>query len=233
MKRNYLKDARRVYNVLKKGGIAIVYMRNAYAIMSGTDSALQKVYTAKKRNLNRPSGLVANARTHEKLHILSREKKNIIKKFSKKYNLPISIIAPYKKKHPLISKFSSFSKRLATKNNTVNLLLNSGPLREHIADLSLNDNFPLIASSANLSQKGTKYKVGDIEDRVKNCDDIIINYGPCEFYKKGKTIDYDGLSLSSTQIDFRDMSIVRKGVCFSEIYNIFKDEFDINLALRL
>ncbi len=133
----------------------------------------------------------------------------------------------------MISKFSAFSKRLATKNNTVNLLLNSGPLREHIADLSLNDNFPLIASSANLSQKGTKYRVVDIEDRVKKCADIIINYGPCEFYKKGKTIDYDGLSLSSTQIDFRDMSIVRKGVCFKEIYNIFKDEFDINLALRL
>ena len=72
-------------------------MRNAYAIMSGTDNALKKVYTAKKRSLNRPSGLVANARTHEKLHILSKEK-NIIKKFSKKYNLPISIIAPYKKK---------------------------------------------------------------------------------------------------------------------------------------
>ena len=43
-------------------------MRNAYAIMSGTDNALKKVYTAKK-NFNRPSGLVANARTHEKLHI--------------------------------------------------------------------------------------------------------------------------------------------------------------------
>ena len=233
MRRNYLKDAVRVYNVLKRGGIAIVYMRNAYAIMSGTDSALLKVYTAKKRSLDRPSGLVANARTHEILHVLSKEKKNIITKFSTKYNLPISIIAPYKKKHPMISKFSPFSKRLATKNNTVNLLLNSGPLREHIADMSLNDNFPLIASSANLSQKGTKYKVGDIEDRVKNCADIIINYGPCEFYKEGKTIDYDGLSLSSTQIDFRDMSIVRKGVCFSEIYNIFKDEFDINLSLKL
>ena len=72
MRRNYLKDAVRVYNVLKRGGIAIVYMRNAYAIMSGTDSALLKVYTAKKRSLDRPSGLVANARTHEILHVLSK-----------------------------------------------------------------------------------------------------------------------------------------------------------------
>jgi tRNA A37 threonylcarbamoyladenosine synthetase subunit TsaC/SUA5/YrdC len=83
MKRNHLEDARRVYNVLKRGGIAIVYMRNAYAIMSGTDSALQKVYTAKKRSLSRPSGLVANAKTHQKLHILSSKKKILLKNFLK------------------------------------------------------------------------------------------------------------------------------------------------------
>ena len=88
MRRDYLKDARRVYDVLKKGGIAIVYMRNAYAIMSGTIMLFKKLYR-KKRNLNRPSGLVANARTHERLHILSKEKKNIIKKFSR------SIICQY------------------------------------------------------------------------------------------------------------------------------------------
>ena len=97
----------------------------------------------------------------------------------------------------------------------------------------MQDNFPLIASSANLSQRGTKYRVKDIETRVKRCADIIINYGPCEIYKEGKTFDHNGLSLSSTQIDFRDMSVVRKGVYFKEIYNIFKDEFDINLALKL
>ena len=83
MQRNYLKDARRVYDVLKKGGIAIVYMRNAYAIMSGTDNALQKVKKKKKRSLSRPSGLVANAKTHQKLHILSSKKKKLLKNFLK------------------------------------------------------------------------------------------------------------------------------------------------------
>ena len=51
MQRNYLKDAKRVYDVLKKGGIAIVYMRNAYAIMSGTDNALKKFIPQKKEVL--------------------------------------------------------------------------------------------------------------------------------------------------------------------------------------
>ena len=50
MKKNYLKDAKNVFNILKNGGIAIVYMRNAYAIISGTDKALKKVYKSKKRD---------------------------------------------------------------------------------------------------------------------------------------------------------------------------------------
>ena len=93
-------------------------------------------------------------------------------------------------------------------------------------------NFPLIASSANLSQQGTKYRVKDIEPKVKQIADIIINYGPCEFFKKGKTIDKNGLSLSSTQIDFRNMRVVRKGVYFNRIYNIFKRDFKIKLKVN-
>lgn len=231
MRRNYFRDAKRVYDVLKKGGVAIVYMRNAYAIISGTDKALQNVYSSKNRSIKRPSGIVANAKIHESLHSLNKEKKEIVKNFSKKYNLPISIIAPYKKHHPIISNLSNYAFKLATKNNTVNLLLNSGKLRENIASLSFKDNFPLIASSANLSQQGTKYRVIDIEQKVKRCADIIINYGPCEFFKKGKTIDQNGYSLSSTQINFIDMSVVRKGVCFDEIYKIFKREFKISLKI--
>ena len=232
MKKNYLKDAKNVFNILKNGGIAIVYMRNAYAIISGTDKALKKVYKSKKRDLKRPSGMVAYSKTHETMHVLDKNKKTIIKKFSKRYDLPISIIAPYKKNHPLILKLSKFAKKLATKNNTVNLLLNSGPLREEIAKLSLKNNFPLIASSANLSQKGTKYTVDAIEPEVRKIADIIIDYGPCEFYQKGKTIDADGLSLSSTQIDFRDMTVVRKGVFFNKIYKIFKTDFKIKLKIN-
>ena len=41
---------------------------------------------------------------------------------------------------------------------------------------------------------------------------IIINYGPCEIYKEGKTFDHNGLSLSSTQIDFRDKKSYLKGI---------------------
>ena len=88
MKKNYSKDAKRVFEVLQKGGVAIVYMRNAYAIVSGTDQALKKVYLAKKRSLQRPSGIVAYEKTHEDLHILSKKRKRLSKHFLKNIIYP-------------------------------------------------------------------------------------------------------------------------------------------------
>ena len=111
---------------------------------------------------------------------------------------------------------------MSTKNKTVNFLLNSSPLRDRIAELSLNANFPLMASSANQSKRGTKYRAEDIEPEVRAVAEVIIDYGPSKYLQRG-------YAYSSTQIDFRDMTLVREGVCFAEIEAILNKEFDINL----
>ena len=48
---DYDADAGRVFDCLQAGGIAIVHMDVAYAIMSGTEDALRRVYAAKCHNL--------------------------------------------------------------------------------------------------------------------------------------------------------------------------------------
>ena len=52
--------------------------------------------------------------------------------------------------------------------------------------------------------------------------DVIIDYGPSKYLQ-------EGYAYSSTQIDFRDMTLVREGVCFAEIENILREKFDITL----
>ena len=47
---DYDADAARVFECLQDGGIAIVHMDVAYAIMSGTEDALRRVYAAKARS---------------------------------------------------------------------------------------------------------------------------------------------------------------------------------------
>lgn len=222
--RDYEGDARRVFDCLQQGGIAIVYMDVAYAIMSGTEDALRRVYQAKKRSLDKASGVVANLQTHDDVQILDDDKKHIVRTIVVDHDLPMSVIAPYKHDHPLMKPLTPFLTGIATKDNTVNFLLNSGTLRDHISQLSLEHHFPLIASSANLSHHGTKYRAEDIEPEVRAVADVIIDYGPSKYIEDGLSGDHN---LSSTQIDFRTMRLVRKGICFEPICKVLKDEFGI------
>lgn len=219
---DYDKDAERVFECLQHGGIAIVHMDVAYAIMSGTEDALRRVYRAKQRSYDRPSGVVANNHTHVEIQIVNKEAERIIDSITRIHNLPLSVIAPYREDHPLMRQISPFLIGMSTKNKTVNFLLNSSPLRDRIAELSLEANFPLMASSANQSQRGTKYRAEDIEPEVRAVAEVIIDYGPSKYLQRG-------YAYSSTQIDFRDMTLVREGVCFPEITAILNEEFDISL----
>lgn len=219
------RDAARVFDCLKNDGIAIIYMDVAYAIVSGTEAALHRVYKAKGRSMDRRSGVVGNLDFHDAIHVLPDAKRAIVRRIVRDADLPMSVIAPFRADHPLMAALSPFLLRMATKNDTVNFLLNAGTLRDRLAALSLAESYPLIASSANLSLRGTKYRVEDIEPEVRAAADIIIDYGPATYLQTG-------YAYASTQIDFRDMTLVRKGVCFDAIAGILNDEFGIDLAAQ-
>ena len=219
---DYDADATRGCDCRSGGGIAIVHMDVAYAIMSGTEEALRRVYRAKRRSSDRPSGVVANHRTYREIQIVSEEGDRIVDAVTGRHDLPLSVIAPYRKRHPLMRAIAPFLMGMSTKDGTVNFLLNASPLRDRIAELSLDANFPLMASSANRSQNGTKYRAEDIEPEVRAAADIIIDYGPSKYLQ-------EGYAYSSTQIDFRTNKVVRKGVCYDRIAAVFRDEFDIAL----
>ena len=74
---DYEADAARVFDCLKASGIAIVHMDVAYAIMSGTEDALRRVYAAKERSFDRPSGIVANQNTHSEIQIVDKLEKRL------------------------------------------------------------------------------------------------------------------------------------------------------------
>ena len=54
--------------------------------------------------------------------------------------------------------------------------------------------------------------------------DIVVDYGRSRYHNpQGR---------SSTMIDFRDMSIVREGVCFERIREVIREEFDVELKAK-
>jgi len=193
----------------------------SYAILCATDESLRRVYVAKSRSYDRASGVIGSVEIHENVHVLDEEKRRMIRAVTVDHDLPLSVIAPYRTDSPFMAKLSPFLLDMATRDGTVNFLLNAGELRDEIAALSWRDQLPLIGSSANASLRGTKYRVEDIEQSVRDCADLIIDYGPS---RHARTV-----GLSSTQIDFRTMKVVRYGTCFDEIAAVFENEFGVEL----
>jgi hypothetical protein len=102
--RDYVRDAARVLKCLKAGGIAIVDMHSLYAVMTGAEEALRKVYTATNRSMNRGSrGIVANQRTHDEIRLLPDDTKKNIRAITHEHDLPLSVIAPFQTNHPLFN----------------------------------------------------------------------------------------------------------------------------------
>src|SRR3546814_9232494 len=84
----------------------------------------------------------------------------------------------------------------------MDMLLNAGPMHNALAELNYARSKPIFGSSANLSLTGSKYRVADIDESVCAAADIVIDHGTSKYANDE--------GLSSTIIDFRDFSVVRR-----------------------
>ncbi|MCC7426112.1 MAG: Sua5/YciO/YrdC/YwlC family protein [Alphaproteobacteria bacterium] len=218
-------EAERAFDILCRGGVAIIYTDVAYSIVSRTEEALRRVYAAKGRPMARASTLVGNLDAHDALHILPESARRMVRAVTVTHDLPMAVIAEYRAEHPFMRAFSPFLLGMATKDGTLNMLLNSGALRERLAGLSWRAGIPLVASSANASGQGTKYRVEDIEPAVRAVADIICDHGTSRYMP----VPMPPVPTSSTQIDFRTMRVVRYGACFHAIATVLAEEFGVRL----
>lgn len=219
------QDAQRVFDLLQSGGVAIIYLDVAYAILGRSEESVRRIYGAKQRSFSRPTGIVGCLEIHDALHKLDERKKTIVRAITIKHDLPLSVIAPFDADHPFLAHLDPFVLNNANKDGTLNLLINAGKLRNRVAELSWSAMSPLVGSSANVSLTGSKYRVEDIEPVLLDAADVVVDYG------RSKYANPEGRS--STMIDFRDFSIVRKGVCFREIAEVMRNEFDIELSEKV
>jgi tRNA A37 threonylcarbamoyladenosine synthetase subunit TsaC/SUA5/YrdC len=210
-------DARRVFDVVSAGGIAIIPLDVSYAIVARTLDAVKRVYGAKQRSWNKPTGIFGNQWLHDQLHILDDRSRAMIRRITIDHDLPMAVIARYRIEHPLLSTLDPAVLANAVKGDTLNILLNAGELRTAIADLALSVPMLFVGSSANLSLGGSKYRLKDVEREVRDVADIEIDYGLSPYHNP--------YGRSSTMIEFPSLRVQRVGVCFDEIAAVLKEEF--------
>ena len=218
-------DVSAVFDIIIDGGIAIVPLDVAYAIIGHTESALKSIFAAKRRSLDKPSGMFASLNYSIDLHDLTEDKREIQHALINEFNFPFSTVAPFNENHPLLRDVDEYVIDTSSKSGTLDMLLNAGQFHDGLANLCYERNKPAFGSSANISLTGSKFKVADIEPELIEVADIIIDHGTSKYANPE--------GLSSTIIDFRDFTVIRYGCCYPELEAIFKEKFSIELRAQL
>jgi tRNA A37 threonylcarbamoyladenosine synthetase subunit TsaC/SUA5/YrdC len=214
------QDARRAFDVLKAGGIAILPNDVGYSLIGGSAASLKRIFETKGRAPTKLNAMLGHDELHRDVHIVTSQQRDIVKAITIDYDLPLGLIAPARQDHPLLRKLERDAWEASSKAGTVCMLLNAGRFHEAICRLSLAETHPLFGSSANKTMTGTKFRVEDIEPDIKAIADVVIDYGLRKFHL---------YKASSTLLDITTMKVVRYGSCFELIADLLRRHFRIDL----
>jgi tRNA A37 threonylcarbamoyladenosine synthetase subunit TsaC/SUA5/YrdC len=215
------RDAARVFDAMQDGGMAILPLDVAYAVIGTTAQAIRTIFATKQRSFEKPSGMFATWELSRELHLMADEHHAIARVIVEDYKLPFSIVAPYREGHPMLRGIDPFVLQTSTKAGTLDMLINAGAWHDAVARLAIRRGTAVFGSSANRSLTGSKYRLEDIEPEVRQAASIAIDGGQAKYANaEGK---------SSTIIDFRDFRLIRRGVCCDTLETIFRERFGITL----
>lgn len=216
-------DARRAFDVLRQGGIAIVPNDIGYSALGGSKAALARIFATKQRAPQKLNAMVANLAIHRELHACTSRGQEIVSAITEDYDLPLGAIAPFRADHPLLASLDADVLSGSTRDGTLVMLLNAGRFHAELTRLSHEAAVPLFGSSANLTLGGTKFRVEDIEPEIKAIADIVVDHGLQRYHP---------YRASSTLLNVDSLEVVRVGSCYEDIAYVLKRHFAVDLPPR-
>jgi tRNA A37 threonylcarbamoyladenosine synthetase subunit TsaC/SUA5/YrdC len=213
-------DARRAFDALKAGGIAIVPNDIGYSVLGGSGPALRRIFATKGRAPSKLNAMVGNQEIHRELHLCSPRGRDIVQAITEDYDLPLGCIAPCRMDHPLLHKLDPETIAASTRDETIVLLMNAGRFHTEITRLSFHEGHPLFGSSANRSLSGTKFKVEDIEREIREIANVVIDHGLQKYHP---------YRASSTLLNVETLQVLRVGSCYEDICYVIGRHFGVTL----
>jgi tRNA A37 threonylcarbamoyladenosine synthetase subunit TsaC/SUA5/YrdC len=214
-------DIARLFDALATGGIGIVPLDVAYAVVATMPNGIRRIFEAKRRSYDKPSGMFGNWRLSREIHVMDEQRHGMVREIVEAEQIPFSVVAPFRADHPLFTAVDPFVMQNSSKGGTLDMLLNAGQFHDAIAEGSAARGTAVFGSSANLSLTGSKYRYQDIDQPIRDAAAIHFDYG------KSKYAHQDGLS--STIVDFTNFSVIRVGHCFERLKEAFAVRFGVTL----
>jgi tRNA A37 threonylcarbamoyladenosine synthetase subunit TsaC/SUA5/YrdC len=211
----------RLFDATAAGGIGIVPLDVAYAVVAATPGGVGRIFEAKRRSSTSRRGMFGSWRLSREVHRLDERRRAMVRELVEEERIPFSVVAPFRAEHPLFAAVDPFVMQNSSKGGTLDMLINAGQFHDAIAEGSIARGTAVFGSSANLSLTGSKYRYADIEAPVREAAAIHFDYGQSKYAHK------DGLA--STIIDFVDFSVIRVGHCFERLKQAFATRFGVTL----
>lgn len=202
---NAASDALEVYNLLQSGGVAIIPTEVGYGIVATSAEGIERAFAAKQRKAGHTVGILGTWNTHRQLHILPEERFEISRMITEEFNMVLAVVAPYHKDHARLQSLDPITKERAVKGDTLGIAILQGSFGRELGRLHDESGQLMIGSSANLTGKGQKFRIEDIEKEITQCADLIVDYGLQRYHLYGR---------AGTNIDLHNMKVLRIGAAY-------------------
>ena len=213
-------DARRVIDILRNGGIALLPNDTGYAMCGTSHQALKKIFDAKRRGGHKRNAMITDLQTQRMLHAFEPRAQAMVDALVVEHDLPLGVVGPFRPDHPLIRKLEPELLRASSAAGTIAVLVNSGTFHAEVTRLSREEVVPILGSSANLSGTGTRFRVEDVPEELRKIADITVDHGlrRCHVYRRAGTI-----------INFATMQVIRIGAYYELVSDVLKRQFGVEL----
>lgn len=219
-----LQDARKAFQVMVSGGVAVLPLNVSYAIFAHTASGVERTYALKQRAQTKPNGVIGSWDIFRNVLLTTERDRALVQCITLDHNLPLSVIAPFDPQHDWLRTVEFGALRRATKALTMDLLMNAGDLHNHLARMSWEGAKPLMGSSANVSLTGSKFRLDDVQDSLKSGCDLVLGYGTSPYANR--------FDIGSTIIELPSWRVLRWGGCFEEQAALVHKHFGVELPPR-
>ena len=218
------EDARLAFDCMTNGGVSVLPLSVSYAIFAHTAEGVERIYKLKQRPMTKPNGVIGSWDIFREVFNVGPRELDLVRCLTVDHNLPLSVVAPFNPAHDWLRTVQHGALRLATKGQTMDLLMNAGPLHNALAKMSLEQSKPLMGSSANVSSSGSKFKLKDVQTELKEGSDLVLGYGTSRYDNK--------FGMGSTIVELPSWKILRWGGCFEAQTKIVEKEFGVSWPER-
>ena len=148
------EDARRAFEVLKAGGIALLPADVGYFLATCNSQGLEKIFKGKKRGAHKRHPTIGTLEFERELHIMEPYQAEIVKTLTQDLGLPLAVVAKYNANHPMIKDIDAERLEASTSNGTIYMAVNAGAFTDELTRLAHAENILLQGSSANPTGTG-------------------------------------------------------------------------------